>query len=280
MKNLLLLTLVLMGSQSVCFSQSNIAAKYAATITTKDLKKHLTIIASDEMEGRETGTLGQRKAAAYIEKQFKLLGLKAAPALKNYQQMYPLYQDSLVKSELTINGKTIEFGKDYYCQANISETGGFNSNKIIVVGYGIDDKNYSDYTGIDVRGKIVVFFTGEPKKDGKYFLSGTNRGSEWTYPGTEKKLAVAAAKGAAGALIISSTQPSFMAKTIESNIKSNVYYPRPSADGKKINHAILSHAFAASIFNNQFDAMLKIAKAGQAFEQGSNFEKEIAASLK
>jgi len=280
MKNLLSLILVLTSSQFVCFSQSNNAAKYAATITTKDLKKHLTIIASDEMEGRETGTLGQRKAAAYIEKQFKLLGLKAAPALKNYQQMYPLYQDSLVKSELIIDGKTIEFGKDYYCQANISENGGFNSNKIIVVGYGIDDKNYSDYNGIDVSGKIVVFFTGEPKKEGKYFLGGTNRGSEWTYPGTEKKLAVAAAKGAAGALIISSTQASFMARTIESNIKSSVYYPRPSADGKKINHAILSHAFAASIFNNQFDAMLKIAKAGQAFEKSSNIEKEIAASLK
>jgi Zn-dependent M28 family amino/carboxypeptidase len=194
--------------------------------------------------------------------------------------MYPLYQDSLVKSELTIEGKTIEFGKDYYCQANISETGGFTSNKIIVVGYGIEDKNYSDYTGLDVSGKIVVFFTGEPKKEGKYILSGTSRGSEWTYPGTEKKLAVAAAKGAAGAFVISSTQASFMARTIESNIKSNVYYPRASAEGKKINHAILSHAFAAIIFNIQFDAMLKIAKSGQAFEKNSGLEKEIATSLK
>jgi Zn-dependent M28 family amino/carboxypeptidase len=71
-----------------------------------------------------------------------------------------------------------------------------------------------------------------------------------------------------------------MARTIESNIKSNVYYPRASAEGKKINHAILSHAFAASIFNNQFDAMLKIAKSGQAFEKNSGLEKEIATSLK
>ena len=280
MKNLLSFILVLMSSPFICFSQSNNAAKYAATITTKDLKKHLTIIASDEMEGRETGTIGQRKAAAYIEKQFKLLGLKAAPALKNYQQMYPLYQDSLVKSELIIDGKTIEFGKDYYCQVNISETGTFASNKIILVGYGIDDNNYSDYTGKDVSGKIVVFFSGEPKKDGKYFLSGTGRSSEWTYPGTEKKLAVAAAKGAAGAFVISSTQASFMARTIKSNIKSDVYYPRTSADGKKINHAILSHASAASIFNNQFDAMLKIAKSGQPFDQSAQAEKNIATSLK
>ena len=37
--------------------------KYLATITQTDLKKHLTIVASDEMEGRDTGTEGQKKAA-------------------------------------------------------------------------------------------------------------------------------------------------------------------------------------------------------------------------
>ena len=260
MKKLLLFVFVLMSSQIVCFAQSNNAVKYAATITIHDLKKHLTIIASDEMEGRETGTPGQHKAAAYIETQFKLLGLKAAPALKNYQQLYPLYQDSLVKSELSIDARTAELGKDYYCQANISETGTFASNKIILVGYGIDDKNYSDYSGIDVTGKIVIFFSGEPKKDGKYLVSGTNQNSDWTYPGTDKKLATAAAKGAAGALVINTNQATFMTRTIEANLKSNVYYPRNTADGKKINHAFLSHAFASTIFNTQFDAILKIAK--------------------
>ena len=53
------------------------------------------------MEGRETGTEGQRKAAAYIEDQFKLIGLKPADALKGYRQFYPLYQDSLISSELS-----------------------------------------------------------------------------------------------------------------------------------------------------------------------------------
>ena len=280
MKKLLLFVFVLMSSQIVCFAQSNNAVKYAATITIHDLKKHLTIIASDEMEGRETGTPGQHKAAAYIETQFKLLGLKAAPALKNYQQLYPLYQDSLVKSELSIDARTAELGKDYYCQANISETGTFASNKIILVGYGIDDKNYSDYSGIDVTGKIVIFFSGEPKKDGKYLVSGTNQNSDWTYPGTDKKLATAAAKGAAGALVINTNQATFMTRTIEANLKSNVYYPRNTADGKKINHAFLSHAFASTIFNTQFDAILKIAKSAQPFDQSLIFEKDISSSLK
>jgi len=46
------------------FSQTDTALKYAETITQSGLKRQLTIIASAEMEGRETGTEGQRKAAA------------------------------------------------------------------------------------------------------------------------------------------------------------------------------------------------------------------------
>jgi hypothetical protein len=60
------------------FAQEDIAAKYGNMITGAELKKHLTIIAGDEFEGRETGTEGQRKAAAYIEKQFMEMGLKKA----------------------------------------------------------------------------------------------------------------------------------------------------------------------------------------------------------
>ena len=44
------------------------AKKYAASITEKDLAKHLFIYASDEFEGRNTGEPGQKKAAAYLKK--------------------------------------------------------------------------------------------------------------------------------------------------------------------------------------------------------------------
>ena len=57
-------------------AQTNIAATYAAEITTASLNKQLSIIASAEMEGRETASPGQKKAAAYIESEFKRMGLK------------------------------------------------------------------------------------------------------------------------------------------------------------------------------------------------------------
>ena len=77
------------------------------------------------MEGRETGTEGQRKAAAYIETQFKAIGLKTVDALNGYQQFYPLYQDSLEKYRLKVGDKTAEYGKDFIIHLNTNETGKF-----------------------------------------------------------------------------------------------------------------------------------------------------------
>jgi hypothetical protein len=73
MKNLLFLFLLV--STISCTSQkSNISAvpptKYINTITVDNLKTHLTIVASDAMEGRETGSLGQKKAGNYLINQY------------------------------------------------------------------------------------------------------------------------------------------------------------------------------------------------------------------
>src|SRR5688500_15430115 len=76
---------------------------YAKTITADDLKKHLYIVAGKEMGGRETATEGQRKAAAYIEAQFRSIGLQ--PAFNGgYQMPFPVYQDELSNTELEVNG--------------------------------------------------------------------------------------------------------------------------------------------------------------------------------
>src|SRR5687768_13551672 len=92
--------LLLIGSTLQGFAQK--VAKpdpYAKTITVADAKKHLYILAAPEMEGRETGTEGQRKAAAYIENFFKEIGLEPGTA-EGYQQYYKLFQDSLLSTAL------------------------------------------------------------------------------------------------------------------------------------------------------------------------------------
>ena len=278
MKRLALSFCLVLGI-SAAFAQNDPAATYAGEITGKNLQKHLSIIASAEMEGRETGTEGQRKAAAYIEAQFKAMGLQSVPALNGYQQFYPLYQDSLLTTSLTAGGKDAIFGTDFIAPLNANETGKFKAKKLIFIGYGIDDKLYSDYTNVNVKGKVVVFMLGEPKKDGKFLISGTTRGSEWSFPGISKKLATAAAKGAVGALVINPQQESFNQRAVDNSKKTGVYFPRAN-DAKMINYALLSHAFARTILGNDFaiDTIIATAKRGEMLKI-NGFEKKYKTSF-
>jgi len=75
------------GQKSI--SKDQITTKYLNTITSSELKKHLIIIASDEMEGRETGSAGQKKAGNYIIEQYKKDGVAFPKGASDYYQKVP-----------------------------------------------------------------------------------------------------------------------------------------------------------------------------------------------
>src|SRR5215510_13905274 len=111
MKKLLSIILLLPAVVAIAQKKTD-QSTFAKTISPDDLKKHLFIVASKEMEGRETATPGQKKAAAYIESQFKSLGLTPGNN-GSYQMTYPVYQDSLTGASIEVNGKTFELDKDF-----------------------------------------------------------------------------------------------------------------------------------------------------------------------
>jgi hypothetical protein len=99
------------------FAQTSKPEAYAKTISAADLKKRLYIVAGAEMQGRETATEGQRKAAAYIESEFKSLGLQ--PGNKDsYQMFYNIYEDSLADAKLEVNGQSFQMDKDFNASIN------------------------------------------------------------------------------------------------------------------------------------------------------------------
>src|SRR5215218_9943963 len=102
------LPLVLMLSTINSFAQK--PETFAKTITAEDLRKHLYVVASAEMEGRETATAGQRKTAAYIEDHFKKLGLQAGNG-NSYQMNYDVYQDSLIGANLEVTVRLLTLTK-------------------------------------------------------------------------------------------------------------------------------------------------------------------------
>lgn len=146
-----LLTLAALTSQA---QKSELAVKYANTITEKDLMDQLSILASDALEGRETGERGQRMAAALLSDHFQGLGLQA-PVKQGDQMSY--YQNVPLVSS-TIKNAYIKIGKTQYENFNknvfVGEgaTAGELSGEVIFVGNGAAER----YANLDVKGKFVL----------------------------------------------------------------------------------------------------------------------------
>ncbi|WP_437824259.1 M28 family metallopeptidase [Tenacibaculum mesophilum] len=87
------IALVACGSSKETASTDNdttdFAAKYAKTITAKDLGKHLFIYASDEFEGRNTGEPGQKKAVKYLKDFYVSQGIASPLGGDDYFQEVP-----------------------------------------------------------------------------------------------------------------------------------------------------------------------------------------------
>jgi|TARA_B110000116_G_scaffold69192_1_gene59763 hypothetical protein len=79
-KHVLLLFLL----PTILFGQENI--KFSKTIIVEDLQKHLIVLASDSLEGRETGKKGQKMAADYIANHFKNIGIPPYKKKTYYQK--------------------------------------------------------------------------------------------------------------------------------------------------------------------------------------------------
>jgi hypothetical protein len=129
--------------------------QYANLITTDDLKNNLYTIASNEMEGRETATQGQKKVAAFIENYFKSIGLQ--PGNKgNYQMTFPVYVDSLINSSIIINDEPFFRDKDFSFMFSSTHSAAYNFSEVVFAGFGLSDSTQNDYKNIDAKGKLVI----------------------------------------------------------------------------------------------------------------------------
>src|ERR1700761_9080556 len=128
----IILSLSLAGILTGVWAQHNpTAMKYAKIINADLARKHLSIIASDEYEGRETGKPGADKAAHYIADEFKSLGLQ--PIVNgSYFLDVPLEESSL-KVTFSANGQSFGSADDFYAIQPGAEKN-FNATDIIFVG--------------------------------------------------------------------------------------------------------------------------------------------------
>jgi Peptidase family M28 len=163
----------------------------AATNFTAEGKRwwaHIEYLASDDLQGRNTGSEGHLKAARYIAGEFERSGLKPA-GTSGYFQPVKFDVKELAENQsslaLMVGGKskTLALGDD----ATLALRGDIQEDtqaQAVFAGFGlkVPEKNYDDLAGLDVKGKIVVFLSGGPASiPGPLKSHYSSAGERWKY---------------------------------------------------------------------------------------------------
>jgi Zn-dependent M28 family amino/carboxypeptidase len=129
---------------------------------------HIKVLADDKLEGRDTGSRGEREAQKYAVEQLKSAGAEAA-GLDGFYQPVKFVSRQIVERDCSLalirDGKRepLTLGEDAIIGTRIMPAPEVQA-PLVFAGYGlkVPEKNYDDFAGIDVRGKIVVIFSGSP----------------------------------------------------------------------------------------------------------------------
>lgn len=130
---------------------------------------HVTVLAGDDMEGRETGGDGLRKAEAYVVEQLTKAGLQPA-GVNGFYQPIPFIsrqiEEKACSAALVRDGKAepLVLGDDAFFSTRVDLVPEEITAPLVFVGYGlrVPEMEHDDLAGLDLRGKLAVFITGSP----------------------------------------------------------------------------------------------------------------------
>jgi hypothetical protein len=171
-----LLWFVLIGSVGNCVSaQESLSGPEQAAlkaIRPDAIRAHMRFLSDSLLTGRAPGTPGYEIAARYVATQLEAAGLRPAGVNGTWYQTVPL-RKSVVddgKSSLVLVTKggeqTLVPLKDYVLFGDLNRTDTSVEAPVVFAGFGVTakERNYDDYAGADVKGKIVVVLTNAPAK--------------------------------------------------------------------------------------------------------------------
>lgn len=237
---------------------------FAKGITPERLKEHLTILASDEFEGRETGAPGNDKAAEYIADQFRSFGVKPGGE-GGYFQKVAFKWSRWDQISLRVEDKEYRHGSDFVSfTTRNGNLGTLNAAEVVFLGYGIETDRYNDYKGVNVKDKVILVFKGEPfNKKGISKVTGTTEASDWS---TDWQLKAKAAfnNGVKAVLIVENEMQKF------TNATRNQWFGRQVVLGETIapedqyaNTVYISSTMAKAILGKRFSKVVRARKKMQ-----------------
>jgi hypothetical protein len=152
----------------VSFPSGSPAQESSPEITPDDLRRHVKFLASDELEGRGSGTEGNRKAAGYIASEFQRYGLMPAGDNGSFLQSFDFVSHVRLGSGNSVALRhasgTIELSPESDFVPFGFSTNDVISGPVAFLGFGISapDKGYDDYADFDAQGMVVVVLRGGP----------------------------------------------------------------------------------------------------------------------
>jgi hypothetical protein len=224
-------------------AQPDPVAGYAATITQADLKKHLLVIASDELEGRDTGSEGQKKAAEYLVTHFKQMGLTGPVAgnpVSPYYQPVPLERRRTAESFIKAKSASLVLYDDFLVWGDLSVPG--KKMPLVFMGYGLETDKYSDYAKADVKGKVAVILAGEPK-DGQ---GSALAGATMAQLATQAKANLAYEKGAALVIMVGDNEQMF--RRLAERLRNGASMGQPSKKNAPKGYLLVTPQRGADLF--------------------------------
>jgi Zn-dependent M28 family amino/carboxypeptidase len=129
---------------------------------------YVEFLASDKLEGRNTGSEGHRKAAEFVAAKFERDGLKPA-GTQGYIQPVKFNTKELDESDSSLvleragKEQKLELGEDAIIGTRVDPAPSVEA-ELCFVGYGlrVPDDRYDDFAGLDTKGKIAVYIGGAP----------------------------------------------------------------------------------------------------------------------
>lgn len=187
-------------------------------ISAASIKARTATLASDEFEGRAPGSPGEEKTVAYLEREFRALGLKPGNPDGTFFQSVPMVgitttmETTFAAGSTTLTPQPIT---EYVARTRRTETKlNFLNTEIVFCGYGAVAPEFSwdDFKGVDVRGKTIVVLVNDPPqpdpKNPGQLDPAVFKGKAMTYYGRwDYKYDQAARVGAAACIIVHETGP-------------------------------------------------------------------------
>lgn len=194
-----------------------------ATFNVDSLKKDISILASDEFQGRKPFSAGETKTIDFLKTQFAAAGLEPGNG-ESYIQDVPMVKITTTAApSMTVEGPKGKFDlkgfEDYVIWTDKTDPSvSLDKTEVVFAGYGVvaPEYNWDDYAGLDVKGKVVLVLVNDPgynAKDSSLFKGSTmTYYGRWTY-----KFEEAARQGAKGCLIIHNTAAASYPFTVVQN---------------------------------------------------------------